>query len=658
MCGVAGFLDPSGDTVEEMKADAVRMTGTLGHRGPDDEGVWVDANAGIALGHRRLAILDLSAHGHQPMSSEGGRYVVSFNGEIYNFRALRRELEGLRHRFRGHSDTEVMLAAIREWGLMPALERFNGMFAFALWDSDERTLYLARDRMGEKPMYYGWMGNAFLFGSELKALRAHPAFRGEVDRDALALSLRHNCIPAPWSIYRGIAKLLPGSVATLRASSAPGTAPTSSVYWAASDAIKRGDETPFRGSDDDATDALDELLRNSVRLRMESDVPLGAFLSGGVDSSAVVALMQAQSTRPVRTFTIGSPDTGFDEAEHARRVAAHIGTDHTELYVTAKDALGVIPMLPTLYDEPFADSSQIPTYLVASLARRHVTVSLSGDGGDELFGGYNRHRFAARIAEGAARWPRPIRKSAARALTSLSPQTLDAGFRRLSSVLPTKFRVRLPADKMQKTASILRSDGEDGAYLALVSHWNDPASVVLGASEPTTRVTNTDEHPKGKGFAERMMYLDLVTYLPDDILTKVDRATMAVGLEGRIPLLDHRIVELAWSLPMPMKIREGRGKWLLRKVLDRYVPRDLIERPKIGFGVPIGAWLRGPLRGWAESLLDERRLSEEGIFDPAPLRARWNEHISGRRDWEYALWDVLVFQAWLEHTAAPAGAVA
>jgi asparagine synthase (glutamine-hydrolysing) len=643
MCGIAGFLSPQG-TREEAGRTIRRMTDTLIHRGPDDGGVWEDTRSGVALGNRRLAIVDLSPEGHQPMHSASGRYVLAFNGEIYNFWALREELEGLGHPFRGHSDTEVMLAAFTEWELEGALERFNGMFAFALWDREERSLYLARDRLGEKPLYYGWMGETFLFGSELKALKVHPTFRDEISRNALALYLRYQYIPAPYTIYEGISKLSPGTRLTIdEAGNVSGPVP----YWSAKEAAERGVTNPLGGSDAEAVDELDDLLRDSVRMRMVADVPLGAFLSGGIDSSAVVAAMQSQSDRPVRTFSIGFYEEEYSEAEHAKAVARHLGTEHTELYVTPEEAMSVIPKLPTLYDEPFSDPSQIPTYLVSQLARRHVTVSLSGDGGDELFAGYNRYFWVESIWGKVGWMPLGLRSALAEALTAVSPQGWDRAFKKLGPVLPTKARQRIPGDKLHKLAEVLTVNPE-AMYLNLVSLWKRPDSVVIGGSEPLVTLTDPGRWADLPNLTQRMMYLDTVTYLPDDILVKVDRASMGVSLEGRVPFLDHRLVEFAWRVPLGMKIKDGKSKWLLRQVLNQYVPKKLIERPKMGFGVPIDAWLRKPLRGWAEALLDERRLRREGFFDPRPIREKWAEHLSGKRNWQYPLWDVLMFQAWLE----------
>ena len=650
MCGIAGLLEKN----IPLDGDAVRgivraMTSAIVHRGPDDGDVWVDSEAGVALGHRRLSIVDLSQEGHQPMFSACDRYVIAFNGEVYNYRDIRKELDDLNAApvWRGHSDTEVMLAAISHWGLDSALERFVGMFAFALWDRHDRTLHLVRDRLGEKPIYYGWVGSTFLFGSELKALRAHPAWRGEIDRNVLTLLLRHNYIPAPYSIYKGIYKVLPGSIVTVGPNSSPANAIEPKSYWSALKVAESGVNSPFAGSETEACDQLESLLRRSVGLQMVADVPLGAFLSGGVDSSAIVALMQTQSSRAVKTFTIGFAEQAYNEAEHAKAVARHLGTDHTELYVTSKEALDVIPKLPRLFDEPFSDSSQIPTFLVSQLAKQHVTVSLSGDAGDELFGGYNRYFLGRDIWEKIGWMPKSLRKSLAHGLTAVSPKAWESLFHKLGPVLPQKVKQRNPGDKLHKLAEVLEVDNSQELYKGLVSHWKSPASVVRGAIEPPTVLSDYD-HIGLSDFTERMMYLDTVSYLPDDILAKVDRASMGVSLESRVPFLDHRIVEFAWRVPLGMKIRNGQGKWLLRQVLYKYVPKELIERPKMGFGVPIDSWLRGPLREWGENLLDENRLKSEGFFDPVPIRIKWAEHLSGQRNWQYYLWDILMFQAWLD----------
>jgi len=624
------------------------MTNAIVHRGPDDEGQWLDVPAGIALGHRRLSILDLSSAGRQPMHSISGRYVIIFNGEIYNHALIRAELERLAHRnWRGHSDTEVILEAFETWGLQAALGRFTGMFAVALWDRQERRLHLMRDRIGEKPLYYGWCGKAFLFGSELKALRAHPAFSANIDRNALALYMRHNCIPAPHTIYEGIYKLIPGSLLTVSADDH--AHPQSEVYWSARSIAESGLKTPFPGSDSEAVESLELLLKDAIGAQMGADVPLGAFLSGGVDSSTIVALMQVQSNRPVKTFTIGFSESDYNEAPFAKKVAQHLGTEHTELYVTPDDCLSVIPRLPVLYDEPFADSSQIPTFLVSELTSQHVTVALSGDGGDELFGGYNRYCWWRKIWERIQNVPLPLRRGAAGLIQKSSPSSLTELFNTMSPLLPRIMRQKSAGDKLHKLAGILDVRDPMEMYGRFVSHWQHPSDLVVGSREPITPVFDRACRLSTADTALQMMYLDLISYLPDDILVKVDRAAMGVSLETRVPFLDHRVVEFAWQLPLAMKIRGGQGKWILRQILYKYVPETLIERPKAGFGIPIVSWLRGPLRDWAETLLDERRLLTEGYFDPQPVRRMWRQHLSGSHNWQYHLWDVLMFQAWLDN---------
>ncbi|HEX2211558.1 MAG TPA: asparagine synthase (glutamine-hydrolyzing) [Longimicrobium sp.] len=645
MCGIAGIYRPGGLRRHDAPA-ATAMTRALAHRGPDDEGVWMDGEAGIALGHRRLSILDLSPLGHQPMASACGRWVVSYNGEIYDHVALRGVLERAGHRFRGRSDTEVLVAAIAAWGVRGAVERCNGMFALAAWDRAERVLWLARDRAGEKPLYCGWAGDAFLFGSEPGALRAHPEFRADVDRDALALYLRRKCVPAPRSIYLGIRKLPPGTVLAVRGR----TEAEPVAYWDPASLAEAAARDPFRGSEDDAVAGLDALARDAVRIRMEADVPLGAFLSGGVDSSLVVAMMQAQSARPVRTFTIGFHEERYNEARHAGAVAEHLGTDHTELYVTPRDALDVVPRIPEIYHEPFADASQIPTTLVAALARRHVTVALSGDGADELFGGYDHYRRAHALWR-SIRWvPRPLRR-AATLLRAVPAERWDAVLRPLAGR-------RSPGARLHRLAEVLPSGTAAEAFDSLVTDWRGgaAAAAVLGAAPDADR--QADPWPRLRDVRERMMLRDFATTLPDDMLAKVDRATMAVSLEGRMPLLDPRIAQFAWRLPAGMKVGGGEGKRVLRRLLYRYVPRALVERPKMGFCTPVDAWLRGPLRDWAESLLDERRLREDGYFNPRPIRRRWAEHARGARDRSAELWSVLMFQAWLDHSRLPSGATA
>ena len=647
MCGLTGFISVRAQNESELRAQVCRMTDQLIHRGPDDSGAWVDEKVGIALGSRRLAIVDLSPAGHQPMLSACGRYVIAYNGEVYNFGDLRQELKPKGHRFRGHSDTEVMLAAILEWGLEAAVKKFVGMFAFALWDRHERTLHLVRDRLGIKPLYYGWAAKTFLFGSELKALQVHSDFAPEINRDALALYIRYNYIPQPYSVYYGICKLPPGCILTLKSDGLqPAALPSPSPYWSAKDVAEREVADPFRGSEQEAVELLDKLLRDAVRLRMIADVPLGAFLSGGLDSSTVVALMQAQSTRPVKTFTIGFQEDQYNEAKHAHAVAAHLGTEHTELYVTPAETLAVIPKLPALYDEPFADSSQIPTYLVSALARRYVTVSLSGDGGDELLGGYSWYSVA-NSAWKRMRWmPFVLRRLLAKGIKTCRPATYNRYGQFLGLWLDRYGRPGPAGEKLHKIADLLASENPEDVYHFMLSHWKRPADVVLESHEPPTVLSDRSQWPALPDFVQRMMFFDLVTYLPDDILTKVDRASMGVSLEARVPLLDHRVVEFAARVPLAWKIRNGQRKWLLRKVLYQYVPTHLVDRPKMGFSVPIDGWLRGPLRDWAEDLLGEDRLKREGYFRPEPIRKRWADHLSGHHSRHDSLWGLLMFQAW------------
>jgi len=624
------------------------MANRLRHRGPDDAGEWADPAAGIALAFRRLSIIDLSSAGHQPMLSHSGRYVMVFNGEAYNYEDIRKELiaGGYAAAFRGHSDTEVILAAIEQWGLEETVKRLIGMFAFAVWDRELRMLYLVRDRAGVKPLYYAVCGSQLFFGSELKAFTAHPEFSAEIDRTAIVQLLRYGYIPAPLTIYTTAKKLTPGCILSF----SPGKEPIESRYWSAMDVALAGVENPFAGSDRDAEEHLDQLLRSAIGYRMIADVPLGVFLSGGIDSSVVTAFMQAQSSKPVKTFTIGFREDRYDEATWARSVASHLGTDHEELYLTAADALAIVPRLPEIYDEPFADVSQIPTHLVSALARRHVTVSLSGDGGDELFGGYNRYFIGRSFWRGVGWLPSSLRSAGGRALARVPPERWD----RLFGILPPRVRPRNAGDKISKAADVIGVRDPDAMYRRLTSHWQSPEAVVLGAAGSQLTEQRDPRLSGLRDFTQRMMYSDLVGYLPDDILVKVDRASMAVSLESREPLLDHRLIEFAWRLPLNMKIRSGRGKWLLRRVLSRYVPLKLIDRPKMGFAVPLLEWLHGPLRSWAEELLDERRLRREGFFDPVLIRRRWAEHLSGSRNWQYALWNVLMFQMWYEHQSASA----
>jgi asparagine synthase (glutamine-hydrolysing) len=640
MCGIAGMVDwRAATSADALRSIAEAMIETVRHRGPDAGDVWVEAEGGVALGQRRLAIIDLSPGGAQPMHSADRRFVITFNGEIYNYRDIRRELQAAGHSMRSDSDTEVLLEACALWGVEAAIERAIGMFAFALWDRKTRSLTLARDRLGIKPLYYAATPERILFASQLKAFRPTPYWKPTIDEDAVVGYLRHAYIAQPRTIYREAEKLAPGHILTLRG----GSTPSPKCFWdlrgIAAAGQRRNDPVP---DPREAADRLDALLRDSVKLRMIADVPLGAFLSGGIDSSTVVALMQAQSTRSVKTFSIGFHESGYDEAQCAKQVAAHLGTDHTEFYVEPRHALDVIPHLADWFDEPFADPSQIPTYLVSELTRKHVTVALSGDGGDELFAGYNRYVWAERLARAVNLVPRPLRGASAAALRALAPQTWN----RLFGFVPAAWRPALPGDKLHKITTLLDNPQPDAIYRRLVSQWERPEDVAAAGREPRGPMWDPTIAHDFPDLVPRMQLLDMITYLPDDILTKVDRATMAVGLEGRVPLLDHRVVAYSWSLPLEFKLRGGRSKWLLRQVLDRYVPRSLIDRPKMGFGVPIDAWLRGPLREWAESLLAPARLASDGFVRVEPVRRAWREHLEGSRNWQYPLWTVLMLQAW------------
>jgi asparagine synthase (glutamine-hydrolysing) len=639
MCGIAGiWRKRRGDAA----ATASRMAERLAHRGPDDCGVWSDAAAGIALGFRRLSIIDLSPAGHQPMQSASGRFTLIFNGEVYNFLAIREELErgGLAPSWRGHSDTEVMLAAFEAWGLDAALKRFVGMFALALWDGRERLLHLVRDRMGVKPLYYAAPQGTVLFGSELKAMVAAEECPTTVSRDALALYTRFAYVPSPYAIYEGVWKVRPGTIVTFDDDHHC----SEREYWSLRDVIDRATADRFAGSDAEAVEELDRIAKEAVRLRMIADVPLGVFLSGGIDSSLVTALMQAQSSGPVKTFSIGFHEAEYDEARHAAAVAKHLGTQHTEIYVTPSDARDVIPLLPCMYDEPFADSSQIPTYLVSKLARQHVTVSLSGDGGDEFFGGYHHYFLGRKLRDKAESLPRFARPAAAAAMRAVPIPTWNRLLSPTRRFVPRAFRRDGAGERIHKLAAAMTGRDPDALYRDVVSR---RASLVAGARELPIAITDRAAWPGIDDDVERMMYFDQVSYLPDDILVKVDRASMAVSLEAREPLLDHRLIEFAWRLPISMKLRDGGGKWILKKLLARYVPETLIERPKMGFGLPIDQWLRGPLRAWAESLLDETRLRDDGFFDVAAVRGQWMQYAAGRNGLQN-LWAVLMFQAWRE----------
>lgn len=644
------------------------MATALRHRGPDDAGTWVDGDAGIALGHRRLSILDLSSAGHQPMVSASGRYVVVLNGEIYNHLELRSELEmgGTGPAWRGHSDTETLLAAVERWGLEATLVRAVGMFAIALWDRRDRVLELARDRFGEKPLYYGWVGSRFTFSSELKGIRALPGFANPVSREALTQFLRFSYVPAPRTIHDGLYKLEPGCIMTL--DGPPPASPPSrplrpgttncriSVrrWWKLADTVEAGARNPIR-DEGEALEALTARLRAAVKAQCISDVSVGAFLSGGVDSSTIVALLQEQTSRPVKTFTVGFEEPAYDESGYARAVAKHLGTDHAEIVVTTAETQEVIPALQRMYDEPFADSSQIPTHAVCRVARQHATVALSGDAGDELFGGYNRYFWGPRIWRKVAWLPYPVRRALGAAITAIPPRAWDAVASVPNSVLTSSSRLAQIGDKAHRLAVRLGKVRDlDDLYLSLVSEWQQPEELVVAPGLPLREPPSLLADPlPGSGVETgqlRMMYRDAMTYLPDDILCKVDRAAMAVGLEVRVPFLDHRVAEVAWRLPISMRIRGSTGKWALRKILYQRVPPTLIERPKAGFAVPVGQWIRNPLRDWAESLLDAGRLASEGFFDPRPIRQAWHQHLAGRRDWTARLWTVLMFQAWLEAT--------
>lgn len=633
MCGFAGFLEfaPARSRDESVRL-VEQMTNRLTHRGPDDHGQWLNESGTVAMGHRRLSILDTSQHGHQPMTSPCGRFVLAYNGEVYNHLELRRELQQGGVTFRGQSDTETIVAAFSEWGIASTIERCVGMFAMAVWDTHQQSLTLIRDRLGIKPLYYGLSHGSFLFGSELKALRVHPAFDSSLNRGAISRFLQHSYVPTPHTIHSNFRKLPAGSALTISASKKlTSNADLSSVnvWWDAKSVAQQSLSNPVSDSHDAMVERLDELLTDAVRLRMLSDVPLGAFLSGGIDSSLVCALMQKQSDRPVQTFTIGFEEAGYNEADHAKRIAQHLGTDHTEYYVTPDEARDVIPRLPEMYDEPFADSSQIPTFLVSQLARQHVTVALSGDGGDELFGGYNRY-FHIRD-----RWLQvsriPCRKLISKLLSV--PGNLLAG----------RWR-----DRFLYRANLLGMNSAGALYQNANLHWPPGDNLVQNSTDAGSTYWNQDAWLHAGNPIEEWMWLDAATYLPDDILTKVDRASMAVSLEVRVPVIDHRVFELAWSLPFDSKVSSNNGKLILQDVLSRYVPREMFERPKMGFGVPIDAWLRGPLRDWAESLLTERRLRDQGLLNPEPIRRKWQEHLSGKTDWHYHLWDVLMLQAWLD----------
>lgn len=640
MCGIAGFIASRPQKAfQELKFIADAMDLSLRHRGPDDHDTWIDNETGVALVHRRLSIVDLSSAGHQPMLSADGRYVIVYNGEVYSHAEIRAEIEATGHQFRGHSDTEVILESIARAGIPATVDRLIGMFALAVWDRKTRTLSLIRDRLGIKPIYWTKQVGLFMFASELKALRKHPGWTPRIRADAVASFLRHNYIPAPNTVYQDVYKLEPGTILTLPF----GGEPRLEKFWDARQIALSGIRSPLQEDDRALTDRLESLLVDAVGRRMIADVPLGAFLSGGIDSSLVVALMKVANAGPVKTFSIGFEQADFNEAPHAAAVAKHLGTDHTELVVTSRQALDVVPKLAEMFDEPFADSSQIPTYLVSAMTRKHVTVALSGDGGDELFSGYTRYELTQRFWNSLSRVPSPLRKAFASALTGISP----ARWNQLLNLLPSSLTRPQGGDKIYKIASVVRLDQPDELYRRLISHW-DPEQITPSVRETRGILWNESVRTDIPNLLDRMQFLDLVTYLPDDILTKVDRASMAVGLEARVPLLDHRVVEFAWKLPQTAKIKRGQTKWLLRQVLYRHVPRGLVERPKMGFGIPLSDWLRGPLRHWAEALLSEDRLKQTEYLDHSLVRRYWQEHLSGHRNWQYLLWNVLMFEAWRE----------
>lgn len=636
MCGITGFIDQAASMPgPELDTLVGSMADKLQHRGPDDRGVWSDAESGIALGFRRLAIIDLTPTGRQPMQSSDGRFIISFNGEIYNYQDLRKELAQLGRQFKGGSDTEVMLEGFSEWGVESTLQKLIGMFAIALWDCRDRRLWLARDRLGIKPLYYARSGPVFLFGSELKALRPHPDWVPKLNRQALGHYLRFNYVPDPATIFQATHKLGPGNLLRLDNGASE---PVITRFWDFRDCIT---QDRIERSDDDAVAQAEELLSDAVSRRMVADVPLGALLSGGIDSSLVTALMQANSDQPVRTFTIGFETEGYNEAEAAAAVARHLGTDHTEMILSPKNARDLIPDLPHYFDEPFADSSALPTWLVSRMARDHVTVALSGDGGDETFFGYNRYQAAPQMWAKAHRLPGFARKATGGILKTVPTTAWD----RLAALLPDKNRPQLAGDKAHKIARLFNADNTDAVYRALVSHWAE-AEKMAGATSPFAMPFDEAAIPD---FTERMAANDTLTYLPGDILTKVDRASMATSLEARVPLLDHRVVEFAWSLPLHQKLRNGQGKWVLRQVLDRYVPKSLIDRPKSGFAVPLADWLRDPIKDWAADLLDPVRLTQQGWIDPEPVTTAWDDHLAGKGNHAEPLWNICMLQAWADH---------
>lgn len=641
MCGFIGclsttYLDPG---------ILRKMTESLAHRGPDESGIWQERESGISLGHQRLSILDLSSAGSQPMVSSNDRFVMVYNGEIYNHQENRNLLQkqGYNILWKGYSDTETLIELITAFGIEKAVTLSKGMFAFAIWDKKLKTLSLARDRFGEKPLYYGWQGKSFLFGSELKALKNHPEFQGSLDTNSLGLFFQYNYIPAPHSIYKGIFKLQPGNIFTLALNEKEGKL---LPYWSTSKVYYHGARNPFLGSTSEAIFEVEQCLMSSVKGQLMSDVPLGAFLSGGIDSSLIVSIMQSISHKPINTFTIGFEENNFNEAPFAKKIASFLATNHNELYVSSNDCMKVIPMLSDIYDEPFADSSQIPTFLVSKLAATSVKVSLSGDGGDELFGGYNRYLFANNFWNKLNYFPVSLRKLLGNFLVSVSPETWNRVLNNFHSFLPIHLKVNNIGDKIHKASNILSSDSIDEVYFKLLIQWSDPNMLLHRISLSSKNLLPGQNSNLNN--IEKMMLKDLLSYLPDDILCKVDRASMAVSLESRIPFLDHHLFELSSKLPISLKINQGSSKWILKEILKKYIPVQLIERPKMGFALPIDQWLRGPLKDWANFLLDKNEMLKDGILNPLPIHQKWEEHLSGKRNWHYHLWSILMFQNWLK----------
>ena len=648
MCGITGFYSKTSSNFNNI---ILKMNSAIIHRGPDSNNVWQDKNSGIIFGHQRLSILDLSTAGNQPMVSNSGRYIITYNGEIYNHLEIRKELNkiNLNIKWKSNNDTETLLEALEFWGIEKTLKKIVGMFAFGLWDKKNRSLILVRDRIGEKPLYFGWQGKGdskvFLFGSELKALKVHPEFSREINRDAIALQLRHNYIPDPYSIYKDIYKLLPGHYLELTEDNLKKNfLPTPKIYWSLTKSAIYGNSNQLTQSDENIQSELENRLKLSVKQRMISDVPLGAFLSGGIDSSTIVALMQSQSSHPIKTFTIGFNEDDYNEAQHAKKIAKHLGTDHTELYISSKTTMEVIPKLSTIYDEPFSNNSQIPSFLLSQLAKKDVKVALSGDGGDELFCGYNRYMSTNNWSKKFNSVPISLRKILAYAVKLISQKNWN----KLFKLLPGLNQHINYGHKIHKGAKALEANTLSDLYYILISHWQNPTEVVTNSKESQTFLSEFKPELLNFNNHQKMMMLDLITYLPNSILVKVDRASMASSLEARVPFLDHELIEYSWKIPHSLKFRNGKGKWILRQILNNYVPKNLTERPKMGFGIPLGSWLRGPLRDWAENLLNEKRLTQEGYFNAKLIRNKWHEHLSNKYNWQHDLWNVLMFQAWID----------